>query len=64
MPAETYCQKRAEVLRDFLTKGSIFSTEEYRRTLEASARANAAAEVDMLSQGTIPNGHGATRVVS
>eukprot|EP00752_Nemacystus_decipiens_P010247 g9131.t1 len=54
VPAETYCQKRAEVLRDFLTKESIFSTEEYRQTLESSARANVAAEVDMLGQGTIP----------
>lgn len=54
VPAETYCQKRAEVLRDFLAKGSIFSTEEYRRTLEASARANVEAEVDMLDEGAIP----------
>lgn len=54
VPAETYCQKRAVVLRDFLAKGSIFSTEEYRRMLEAPARANVAAEVDTLSQGTIP----------
>lgn len=54
MPAETYCRKRSEVLRDFLAKGSIFSTEVYRRALEASARANVAAEVDMLNEGAIP----------
>eukprot|EP00903_Cladosiphon_okamuranus_P009506 g9058.t1 len=50
VPVETYCQKRAEVLRDFLAKGSIFSTEEYRRTLETPARANVAAEVPSVGK--------------
>lgn len=56
VPVGTYCQKRAEILREFLGAGSIFATEEYRRSLEASARANVEAEINMLNQGTIP-GH-------
>lgn len=56
VPADTYCKKRAEILREFLATGSIFATDEYQRTLEAKARGNVAAEVEMLSTGVIPTG--------
>lgn len=54
VPAATYCQERAKVLRGFLTADSIFATVEYREKLEASARANVEAEVGLLDAGSIP----------
>ncbi|CBN78652.1 conserved unknown protein [Ectocarpus siliculosus] len=56
VPADTYCKKRAEILREFLSTGSIFATDEYQRTFEAKARENVAAEVEMLNAGVIPTG--------
>lgn len=56
MPANTYCKKRAEILREFLKTGSIFATDEYQRAFEAKARENVAAEVEMLKAGIIPTG--------
>eukprot|EP00904_Undaria_pinnatifida_P010106 jgi/Undpi1/6225/HiC_scaffold_20.g08709.m1 len=54
VPADTYCRKRAEILRDFLATDSIFATDQYRRDLESAARANVNAEVASLSAGIIP----------
>ena len=54
VPAETYCRKRAEILRDFLKTDFIFATDQYRRDLESAARANVNAEVALLSAGSIP----------
>ncbi|CAN0500849.1 unnamed protein product, partial [Ectocarpus sp. 12 AP-2014] len=56
VPADTYCKKRAEILREFLTTGLIFATDEYQRTFETKARENVAAEVEMLNAGVIPTG--------
>ncbi|CAN0308471.1 unnamed protein product, partial [Laminaria digitata] len=54
VPADTYCQKRAEILRDFLATEFIFATDQYRQDFESAARANVNAEVASLSAGIIP----------
>ncbi|CAM9259362.1 unnamed protein product [Sphacelaria rigidula] len=51
VPTETFCRKRAEILRTFLAAGSIYVTDQYRRDREAVARANIEAEIELLDKG-------------
>lgn len=53
VPAETFCRKRAEILREFLAAGSIYTTDQYRRDREATARANIEAEIALLDKGDL-----------
>lgn len=55
VPADTYCRKRAEILREFLETESIYATDRYRRDREATARANVEAEITSLDAGNIPS---------
>lgn len=48
VPADAYRQGRIMVLSRFIDRPSIYSTPFYRTELEASARANLAAEIDSL----------------
>ena len=55
VPQELYCSKRAEVLTSFLANSRIYASEYYAQKLEASARANIAAEIELLGKGIIPH---------
>lgn len=53
VPAEIFRQKRAEILREFLTTRHIYATDQYRRDREARARANIEAEIALLDAGDL-----------
>ena len=50
MPEAVYRARRAEVLRHFLKRPSIYRTEAVKQEREAAARRNIAAEVAKLSR--------------
>jgi predicted metal-dependent HD superfamily phosphohydrolase len=48
VPLPQYAEKRAAILRAFLSRDFIFRTYEYRERLETQARANLAASIELL----------------
>jgi predicted metal-dependent HD superfamily phosphohydrolase len=54
VPQQTFCEKRAEILKSFLARKRIFSTEWFFNRYEVRARANLALSVAALSAGRLP----------
>ena len=55
IPHDVYCEKRCQVLSNFLEQqSSIYGTMLFRLALEEQARSNLALEITMLRQGHIP----------
>jgi len=56
VPHAVYCNKRAEILEDFLKQSQIYGTSVFVQALEQRARDNVRQEIQLLRRGQIP-GH-------
>jgi predicted metal-dependent HD superfamily phosphohydrolase len=56
VPHDTYCEKRAEILEEFLKQPQIYGTETLLVALEQRARDNLQREIECLRRGEIPGG--------
>lgn len=54
VPHATYCEKRADILEEFLKQSQIYGTETMLVTLEQRARDNIGREIETLRRGEIP----------
>ena len=54
IPREAYLTGRAGVLTTFLQHPRIYASDLFHSRLEAKARANVQAEIDLLCSGRIP----------
>lgn len=54
VPHDVYCERRAEILENFLTQQQIFGTQAMLEAFEQQARDNLAREIEILRQGQIP----------
>lgn len=54
VPRDAYLSGRASVLSSFLQQPRIYLSAPYHEELEAQARTNVQAEIDLLRAGTIP----------
>lgn len=52
---EIYCEKRAEILTNFLSAGSIFHSDDMKKEFELRASENLRQEINMLKTGEIPS---------
>ncbi|HWA25203.1 MAG TPA: hypothetical protein VG734_05960, partial [Lacunisphaera sp.] len=51
VPAVTFAEKRAEILRKFLERPALYQTPAFRTRYETTARANLKAAIERLIQG-------------
>jgi predicted metal-dependent HD superfamily phosphohydrolase len=58
VPHEVYCEKRANVLEEFLKQPQIYGIQVMLEALEQRARDNLTEEIQCLRRGQIPNGRG------
>jgi predicted metal-dependent HD superfamily phosphohydrolase len=54
VPHEVYCEKRADILENFLTQDQIYGTQAMLEAFEQRARDNVAREIGTLRRGQIP----------
>lgn len=53
---DTYCEKRADILEDFLKQPQIYGTQAVIEAFEQRARDNIRAEIELLRSGRVPEG--------